>query len=102
MFFVSFQLYSKAIESDSETAELYVNRAHILLKLLQYPEAKKDALSAINLCPNDPKAHLRKGVACFHLEQYQEALEAFKASSNFGGKILFFSWNFTPYSNLIY
>ena len=84
----SLQLYSKAIETDSQTAELYVNRAHVMLKLERYDEAKKDAVTGISLSPNDPKAHLRKGVACFHLQQYFEAREAFLASSSLGGKKL--------------
>jgi tetratricopeptide (TPR) repeat protein len=80
------QLYSKAIEMDSQVAELYINRAHIMQKLGRYQDSKTDASTAISLSPTDPKAHLRMGVACFHLEQYTEALNAFQTSCNVGGK----------------
>lgn len=62
-----------------------MNRAHTLQKLDKYLESKNDAQRAVELNPQDPKAHLRKGIACFHLEQYEEAKEAFEHSSDVGG-----------------
>lgn len=70
---------------DDTRAEYFVNRAHTLQKLDKYVESKSDAQRAAELNPQDPKAHLRKGIACFHLEQYEEANQAFEQSSTVGG-----------------
>lgn len=70
---------------DGTKGEYFVNRAHALQKLDKYVDSKNDAQKAIELNTRDPKAHLRKGIACFHLEQYQEAKEAFEQSSIAGG-----------------
>lgn len=70
---------------DDSKAEYLTNRAHALQKLERYEESKSDAHRATELSPLDPKAHLRKGIACFHLEQYEEAQLAFQSSLEFGG-----------------
>ena len=79
------QLYSRAIALDSQNPDFYVNRSHTLQKLEKYQESKKDAEKAIELNPSEAKAYLRKGVACFHLGEYQEAKEAFGCGIEVGG-----------------
>lgn len=59
------------------------------MKLERYAESKTDALKATELNPTDAKAHYRKGLACFHLQQYEEALEAFQESLKNGGGTCF-------------
>ena len=70
---------------EEDRSEYYAYRSHALLKLERYEESKLDALTATQLSPEDSRGHLRLGIACFHLEQYQEALEAFKKCSQVGG-----------------
>lgn len=93
------QLYTQAILKDETKAEYFINRAHALQKLERYADSKEDSEKAIKLNPADPKAHLRKGIACFHLGLYEEAHKSFLASSKTGGnqnfdiKILFYKLN---------
>lgn len=54
-------------------------------------------MNAAELNPSDPRAHLRQGVACFHLQQYEEALEAFQKSADVGGQCFFFQFH-VPFS----
>jgi suppressor of G2 allele of SKP1 len=78
-------LYNEAIKIVDDLPEYYTNRAHALLKLDRFAESKSDAQKATELDPSDSKAHLRKGIACFHLQQFEEALEAFQESYKHGG-----------------
>jgi len=78
-------LYTEAIKIVDDLPEYYTNRAHALLKLERFNESKSDAQKATELDPQDSKAYLRKGIACFHLQQFEEALEAFQESYKHGG-----------------
>ncbi|ELU04389.1 hypothetical protein CAPTEDRAFT_114892, partial [Capitella teleta] len=53
--------------------------------------ALQDAESAISLNSKHVKAHLRKGIALFHLERYSEARTAFAEGQNLDGKLVSFS-----------
>ena len=88
-----FQWYTEGIKtlSGSALVDLYTNRAHALLKLERYAEAKSDAQKATELNPTEFKAHYRKGVSCFHLQQYEEALEAFQECQKNGAGTCFIS-----------
>ena len=61
---------------DDTRAEYFTYRALALQKLERHAESRSDAQRAVELSPLDPKAHLRLGIASFHLEQYEEALVA--------------------------
>jgi len=74
----SLELYNQAIAEASTCAELYVSRAALHIKMENYTNAISDANKAIGLDSNNSKAYLRKGVACFHMEEYATAKAAFE------------------------
>ncbi|KAK2157452.1 hypothetical protein LSH36_191g03037 [Paralvinella palmiformis] len=69
--------YTKAIELDDTRDEYYVARAHARTKLDRFQDANLDATRAVQLNDKSVKAHFRKGVALFNLEDYSSALESF-------------------------
>jgi suppressor of G2 allele of SKP1 len=71
-------LYDSAIEKASDSSELHVLRAAVHLKLENFTKAISDCNKAIVLDPTNSKAYLRKGVACFHMEEYTTAKTAFE------------------------
>eukprot|EP00798_Chlamydomonas_sp_ICE-L_P001463 gene1463-32840_t len=71
-------LYTQALNL-SPQACIYESRANAHIKLEQYLDAAEDASKAIELDPSLAKAYLRKGVACFNLEEYESAKEVFEA-----------------------
>ncbi|KAK9825474.1 hypothetical protein WJX81_007655 [Elliptochloris bilobata] len=73
-------LFTQAIAADPKSAELYANRAQTRLKLENFIEAVEDASNALDLNPRLSKAHLRKGVALFNLEEYESAKASFEAA----------------------
>jgi len=72
------ELYSKALEKDPDNAQTLAARAEAHLRLENYMEASEDAGKAIDLAPDMPKAHLRKGIACFNLEEFETAKACFE------------------------
>ena len=72
------ELYNSAIEQASDSSELYVLRAAVHLKLENFTKAISDCNKAIALDPANAKAYLRKGVACFHMEEFATAKIAFE------------------------
>uniref|UniRef100_A0A7S4P9W4 Uncharacterized protein n=1 Tax=Paramoeba aestuarina TaxID=180227 RepID=A0A7S4P9W4_9EUKA len=70
--------YNSAIETEKERADYYVKRSFCQYKLKNYTEAVGDATTAITLDSSIPIAHQRKGMACFALEEYEAAKEAFQ------------------------
>jgi suppressor of G2 allele of SKP1 len=72
------QQYSSAIEQASDSSELYVLRAAVHLKLENFTSAISDCNKAIVLDPMNAKAFLRKGVACFQMEEFATAKTAFE------------------------
>ncbi|XP_057951100.1 protein SGT1 homolog B-like [Malania oleifera] len=75
-FELAVDLYSQAIDMDSKNPELFADRAQANIKLNNFTEAVADAKRAIELNPSMAKAYLRKGMACFKLEEYETAREA--------------------------
>lgn len=67
------KLYTKAIQSTHdetlEKATYYKNRAAAYLKLKKYEKVIKDATSALDISPNDPKALYRRCQALESLER---------------------------------
>ncbi|KAL4575839.1 hypothetical protein LXL04_011926 [Taraxacum kok-saghyz] len=80
-FELAVELYSQAILIDPNNSELFSDRAQANIKLKNFTEAVADANKAIELDSSNYKAYLRKGTACFSLEEYQTAKTAFKAGS---------------------
>eukprot|EP00195_Chlamydomonas_chlamydogama_P017061 CAMPEP_0202895308 /NCGR_PEP_ID=MMETSP1392-20130828/4544_1 /ASSEMBLY_ACC=CAM_ASM_000868 /TAXON_ID=225041 /ORGANISM="Chlamydomonas chlamydogama, Strain SAG 11-48b" /LENGTH=395 /DNA_ID=CAMNT_0049580273 /DNA_START=170 /DNA_END=1354 /DNA_ORIENTATION=+ len=73
------ELYNEAIKGSPREAQIYEARSHAHIKLKNYPAAVDDAAEAIELSQRSSKvAFFWKGVACFHLEQYEAAREAFE------------------------
>ncbi|CAH1438984.1 unnamed protein product [Lactuca virosa] len=82
-FELAVELYSQAILIDPKNSELFSDRSQANIKLKNFTEAVADANKAIELDSSNPKAYLRKGTACFSLEEYQTAKSAFEAGSTF-------------------
>ncbi|KAG2700560.1 hypothetical protein I3843_06G003900 [Carya illinoinensis] len=76
------QLYSQAIALNPTRAELFADRAQANLKLNNFTEAVADANRAIEMDPSLAKAYLRKGSACFNLEEYQTAKAALETGAS--------------------
>ena len=49
-----------------------------------------DAEKVVSLNPKEAKANLRKGIACFHLGDYEEASKAFHLYSDIAGNYYIF------------
>ncbi|GJZ20880.1 protein SGT1 homolog B-like protein [Tanacetum coccineum] len=71
--------YSQAIALDPNSSHLFSDRAQANIKLNNFNEALADASKAIELDSSNAKAYLRKGTACFSLEEYDTAKTAFEA-----------------------
>ncbi|KAK9835531.1 hypothetical protein WJX74_002425 [Apatococcus lobatus] len=75
------ELYGQAIAAadSAQAAELYAARAQTHLKLENFLEASGDAQKATDLDPKLGKAYLRRGIACFNLDEFEAAKAAFEA-----------------------
>ncbi|KAG0380695.1 Protein SGT1 A [Mortierella sp. AD032] len=79
--------YSQAIEVNGTHAEVFLKRSATYQKLGKDKEAYEDAVFALGLIKEKPssdvtveaKAQLRKGVAAYHLQDYQTAKVALEA-----------------------
>lgn len=81
-FELAVDLYSQAIVINPTDADLFSDRSQANIKLKNFTEAVSDANKAIELDPTNPKPYLRKGTACFNLEEYQTAKAAFEAGAS--------------------
>ncbi|KAF9111181.1 Protein SGT1 A [Mortierella sp. AM989] len=79
--------YTKAIETNATHVEIFLKRSTTYQKLGKDKEAYEDALKALELIKEKPsvdvsveaKAQLRKGVAAYHIQDYQTAKVALDA-----------------------
>lgn len=69
----SLKLYTEAIAVDATKDQYYVGRSQVNLKLDRITEALADAEKALEINPQNSKAYLRKGVACFRLNDFVTA-----------------------------
>lgn len=69
--------YTQALELEPSSA-VYEARSNANIELEKFMEAVQDASKAIELDSSNAKAFLRKGTACFHLEEYETALQCFQ------------------------
>ncbi|XP_024990073.1 protein SGT1 homolog B-like [Cynara cardunculus var. scolymus] len=81
-FELAVDLYSQAILINPTNADLLSDRSQANIKLKNFTEAVSDANKAIELDPSISKGYLRKGIACFNLEEYQTAKTAFEAGAS--------------------
>lgn len=71
------QLYTELVDAAPTHVASWVHRSAVHLKLDQPLDALDDANKAIALDAGNSKAYLRRGMACFDLEEYQTARAAF-------------------------
>ncbi|KAL4422064.1 hypothetical protein ABPG77_004880, partial [Micractinium sp. CCAP 211/92] len=71
------ELYNQAVDAEL-TAEVLAGRAAVHNKLNNHMEAAADASRAVELDGSLAAAHREKGLACYHLEEYESALDAFQ------------------------
>ncbi|PSC71613.1 SGT1 A [Micractinium conductrix] len=74
-------LYSQAIESDPASAAALAARASVHNKMNNHMEAAADASRAAELDDGLAAAHKEKGLACYHLEEFESAMDAFEAAA---------------------
>ncbi|KAI0228400.1 Protein SGT1 [Lamellibrachia satsuma] len=86
------KFYTQAIDVDNTKDEYYVNRSHAFIKLEKFTEALGDAEKATRLNSSSAKAYLRKGVACFHLDKFELAKEAFIQGAKLQDSDNFATW----------
>lgn len=71
-------LYSRAIELDSQNAVYWANRAFAHTKLEEYGSAVLDATKAIEIDPKYSKGYYRRGAAHLAMGKFKEALKDFQ------------------------
>ncbi|XP_054167019.1 putative uncharacterized protein DDB_G0287457 [Oppia nitens] len=67
------ELFNKAVSNNPNDYRFYVNRSYCYDSIQDFRNALKDADTAIQLKPNWPKCHYRRGKALAGLKNYQEA-----------------------------
>ncbi|KAG9132064.1 hypothetical protein Leryth_022507 [Lithospermum erythrorhizon] len=71
-------LYTQAIEVNSENAVYWANRAFAHSKLEEYGSAIQDASKAIEIDPKYSKGYYRRGAAYLGMGKFKEALKDFQ------------------------
>ncbi|KAJ3207735.1 Suppressor of G2 allele of SKP1 [Clydaea vesicula] len=78
--------YTRAIQLEPGNSDIYLKRSNANFKLKEYLDSKNDAEAAIKLSKGNTditvKANFRKGIAFYHLKEYQQALDSFIISEN--------------------
>ncbi|XP_017268234.1 hsp70-Hsp90 organizing protein 1 isoform X1 [Kryptolebias marmoratus] len=69
-------LFTEAIKCDPNDYRFFGNRSYCYYCLEQYPKALADAEYSIQLAPEWPKGHFRKGSALMGMKRYSEAEKA--------------------------
>jgi len=70
--------FNEAIDLDNSNSDYFAKRSFCQFKLDNFTEAMADAKKGIALDPQNPRAHFRKGMAAFSLEEFESAKEAFE------------------------
>lgn len=93
--------YGKAIESDPDFWQAYVNRANSLSKLKEYQAALDDIDRAILLNPSDSNTYNSKGAIYYYMKDYGKAAETFTRSIEINPKsAMQYANRAASYSNL--
>ncbi|XP_018533532.1 stress-induced-phosphoprotein 1 isoform X2 [Lates calcarifer] len=69
-------MFTEAIKCDPKDNRFFGNRSYCYYCLEQYPLALADAERSIQLAPDWPKGHFRKGSALMGMKRYSEAEKA--------------------------
>ncbi|KAM4607676.1 uncharacterized protein ACJ7VT_015869 [Polymixia lowei] len=69
-------MFTEAIRYDPKDYRFFGNRSYCYSCLEQYPQALADAERSIQLAPDWPKGHFRKGSALMGMKRYSEAEKA--------------------------
>ncbi|XP_008277977.1 stress-induced-phosphoprotein 1 isoform X2 [Stegastes partitus] len=69
-------MFTEAIKCDPNDYRFFGNRSYCYYCLEQYPQALTDAERSIQLAPDWPKGHFRKGSALMGMKRYSEAEKA--------------------------
>ncbi|XP_042179601.1 uncharacterized protein LOC112253194 isoform X2 [Oncorhynchus tshawytscha] len=69
-------MFTEAIKYDPKDYRFFGNRSYCYSCLGQYPQALSDAERSIQLAPDWPKGHFRKGSALIGMKRYSEAEKA--------------------------
>ncbi|XP_056147957.1 uncharacterized protein zgc:123010 isoform X2 [Lampris incognitus] len=69
-------MFTEAIRYDPKDYRFFGNRSYCYICLEQYPQALADAERSIQLAPDWPKGHFRKGSALMGMKRYSEAEKA--------------------------
>ncbi|XP_029376949.1 stress-induced-phosphoprotein 1 isoform X2 [Echeneis naucrates] len=69
-------MFTEAIQCDPKDNRFFGNRSYCYYCLEHYPEALADAERSIQLAPDWPKGHFRKGSALMGMKRYNEAEKA--------------------------
>ncbi|XP_071250534.1 tetratricopeptide repeat protein 31-like isoform X5 [Salvelinus alpinus] len=69
-------MFTEAIRYDPKDYRFFGNRSYCYSCLEQYPQALSDAERSIQLAPDWPKGHFRKGSALIGMKRYSEAEKA--------------------------
>ncbi|KAL8507982.1 hypothetical protein ACS0TY_018507 [Phlomoides rotata] len=75
---LSIDLYTQAIEVNTENAVYWANRAFAHTKLEEYGSAIQDATKAIEIDPKYSKGYYRRGAAYLAMGKFKEALKDFQ------------------------
>ncbi|KAL7384209.1 hypothetical protein ABVT39_026509 [Epinephelus coioides] len=69
-------MFTEAIRCDPKDYRFFGNRSYCYYCLEQYPQALADAERSIQMAPDWPKGHFRKGSALMGMKRYSEAEKA--------------------------
>ncbi|XP_053731927.1 uncharacterized protein zgc:123010 isoform X1 [Synchiropus splendidus] len=69
-------MFTEAIKCDPKDYRFFGNRSYCYYCLEQYPQALADAERSIQLAPDWPKGHFRRGSALMGMKRYSEAEKA--------------------------
>ncbi|XP_070697402.1 tetratricopeptide repeat protein 31 isoform X2 [Pempheris klunzingeri] len=69
-------MFTEAIKCDPKDNRFFGNRSYCYYCLEQYPQALADAERSIQLAPDWPKGHFRRGSALMGMKRYGEAEKA--------------------------
>jgi serine/threonine-protein phosphatase 5 len=77
-FAAAIELYSQAINLNTDNAVYWANRAFAHTKMEEYGSAVEDATKAITISPTYVKGYYRRGAAYLAMGKFKDALKDFR------------------------
>jgi len=71
-------MYSEAIKCDPNDHVLYSNRSASYASIQEYDKAYDDAEKCVSIKPDWAKGYLRKGLAEFYQQKYEESVKTYE------------------------